>query len=84
VTHELPEVILPGVGVGVEVDQRNLSVTVNVGDAAGVWERDRVVAAEDYRNTLLLSDPGDRAPNTADALIHIAGDHTDIAKIDDA
>jgi hypothetical protein len=72
-----------GVGVGVEVDESNLTEPVDLGHPGRVRVGDGVIATEDDRH---LSRSGDRLHRLFDArqrLLHVAGDHVDVTHIDD-
>jgi hypothetical protein len=83
-TVEFPVMALAGVGVGVEMDQRDLAVAVDVGHPAGIREGDRVVATEDDRNRPGPSHRGHGRTDAIEALLHVPGDDMHVADVDDA
>jgi len=71
-----------GVGVCIEVDQGDVAVPDDVGDPAGIGERDGVVSTKDDGDRAGLSDRGHCGAYPLDALFHVPRHYVDIADID--
>ena len=84
VAVERAELDVAGVGVGVEVDHRDPAVPEVTGDAGGVRQRDRVVAAEHQRDGAGRRHGVHGLLQRPERALDLAGRHLDVAGVDDA
>ena len=71
------------VGVGVEVDDADVAVAVDVGDRGGAGPRDRVVAAEDDRHDAARGDGVDALADVGVRALGLAVRAVGVAEVDD-
>ena len=83
VAVERAELDVAGVGVGVEVDHRDPAEAEVPGDAGGVREGDRVVAAEHQRHGAGRGDGVHRLLEGVQGALDLARRHLDVAHVDD-
>ena len=74
---------LAGIGVCVEMYERNVAVAVHVGNGRCVCERDRVVTAEDQRDRTGLGDASHGILRHLERLLEVPGGGDEVADIDD-
>jgi hypothetical protein len=84
VAPQRAELDVAGVGVRVEVDHRDAAVAEDVRDPLGVWEGDRVVAAEHHGDRSGTSGLLDGRLESGQGHLDVAGVHLDVARVQDA
>ena len=77
----LVEVLVPGVAVGVELDERERAVAP--GDDAQLGKRDRVVAAQCEREDACVDDGRERLLDTPVRALRVPGRDGQVAVVDD-
>jgi hypothetical protein len=83
VADQRPELELAGVGVRVEVDDRDPPPAQRPGDPGHVRPGDRVVAAEDHRDGARLGDILYGRLQAVERLPALDADHLDVPRVDD-
>ena len=79
-----PELGVAGVGVGVEMDDRDAAPAHVAGDPGDVRPGDGVVAPEDHRERAGLRHLLHRRLQASHRRFDVAGRHLDVAHVDDA
>ena len=76
----LAPVVVPGIGVGIEIDQADRPVAL--GDRPQLSQRDRMVSSDGERNDLGSEDRAEPFVDHFVRGLHVPGDHGEIARVD--